>query len=410
MHPSLLRRPGRLGPLGSGTAESRSDLLGRLWRVTLPDRVEGGAGLLVARASRARGVVCAYLETGADDTGRVTSPDRRDPGRVADAAPHGIGARWAWRQAGGRGAGIGLVDVEQGWFLAHEALRGRFGSRPLWGENRFERSADMSHGTEVLGVIAGSGPGVIGLAPDLSRAAVSSHYDGSGTPRVAEAVLAAMAYLHPGDVLLVEVQRCGMPAETDLADYLAISSAVDSGIVVIEAAGNGGRDLDDWRCPTGRRMRHGVGDGDSGAVVVGAARRRVEGTGSERGHRWLLGSNYGRRVDCFGWGEGVHTSTARGPAYRPDFGGTSAAAAVVAGAAVLAQSLHLGAHGSVLTPSQVRDLLSAPFNTPQFPREQQERVPIGVMPDLRRIGAAIGVGPTGQPATAMVLPRAGRGS
>lgn len=41
-----------------------------------------------------------------------------------NAAPQGINARYAWGFAGGDGAGVNIVDVEQGWNLNHEDLVG----------------------------------------------------------------------------------------------------------------------------------------------------------------------------------------------------------------------------------------------------------------------------------------------
>ena len=40
-----------------------------------------------------------------------------------DAAPKGIDARYAWDFFGGDGAGIGFVDLEQGWNLNHRDLK-----------------------------------------------------------------------------------------------------------------------------------------------------------------------------------------------------------------------------------------------------------------------------------------------
>ena len=40
-----------------------------------------------------------------------------------DAAPKGIDARYAWGFLGGDGAGIGFVDLEQGWNLNHKDLK-----------------------------------------------------------------------------------------------------------------------------------------------------------------------------------------------------------------------------------------------------------------------------------------------
>lgn len=46
-----------------------------------------------------------------------------------NTAPAGINARYAWGFPGGDGAGINIVDVEQGWNLNHEDLVGHVGFR-----------------------------------------------------------------------------------------------------------------------------------------------------------------------------------------------------------------------------------------------------------------------------------------
>jgi len=64
------------------------------------------------------------------------------------------------------------------------------------------------------------------------------------------------------------------------------------------------------------------------------------------GHQRWLRSNYGSRVDCYAWGEGVFTTTSdtngQAPAtnlYRDDFGNTSAATAIIAGVALSVQGM-----------------------------------------------------------------------
>ena len=99
-------------------------------------------------------------------------------------------------------------------------------------------------------------------------------------------------------------------------------------------------------------------------------------------------SNYGSRVDCFGWGESIDT-TGDGwtgnttTAYTSGFGGTSGASPIVAGAAVLLQAWGAAHTGSRYSPAAVRACLSLPvLNTPsQTPSTDR----IGVMPNLRTI-------------------------
>jgi hypothetical protein len=95
-------------------------------------------------------------------------------------------------------------------------------------------------------------------------------------------------------------------------------------------------------------------------------------------------SNFGSRVDSFGWGENIDTSGDgfRGQdvdEYTASFSGTSGASPIVAGAAVLIQSTMRTPMGSEL----MRDVLTNPgWHTPSAnPATDQ----IGVMPNVRRV-------------------------
>jgi hypothetical protein len=115
---------------------------------------------------------------------------------------------------------------------------------------------------------------------------------------------------------------------------------------------------------------------DSEAIVVGAA------TPGKR-HQRIEGSNFGRRVDCYAWGGGVAT-TGRGPdVVVGNFNGTSAAAAIVAGAAVVVQGIAKAYRGEPLKPETLRTL----FRDPSLgtPSAHPDTDLIGVMPDLKKI-------------------------
>jgi hypothetical protein len=62
-----------------------------------------------------------------------------------DPAPRGIDARYAWANAGATGAGVGFVDLEQGWKLDHKDLVDA-GITLISGVNKDYRP----HGTRVL--------------------------------------------------------------------------------------------------------------------------------------------------------------------------------------------------------------------------------------------------------------------
>ncbi|RMH15476.1 MAG: hypothetical protein D6696_20665 [Acidobacteria bacterium] len=340
-----------------------------------------------------------------------------------DPAPAGIGANGL--AAAGRGAGANVVDLEQGWILDHEDLLAAPAggaaapkvAPPIYGTNRHRVGAYRGdHGTAVLGELIADDAnrkGVAGIAP-AAGAAVVSHYHGAGATsgqfpdtngHVADAVVAVVARLRPprgplpkigsatvapGDVLLIEVQRSFKPTEVDHADFDALRLASALGLVVVEAAGNGHVDLDLYEDETGRLiLRRGHPDfRDSGAILVGAAR-------SELPHERAVFSNFGSRLDCWAWGDDVVTAgygdlagTANGTdAYTATFGGTSAAAPIVAGAALVVQGLY--ADSPPLPPAEVRRRLAdAATGTRQGPR-----VPgcIGVMPDLAAVVRRLGL-------------------
>ena len=354
--------------------------------------------------------------------------------RYLRPAPLGIGVESAW-DAGYSGAGLLLIDVERGWQFGHEDLP--TGPATLVYGNNLKQG--QNHGTAVLGIVAAiDGPpapdpttpaqGVVGIAPDADVRASSRVSDETEYDLVGAIIRAALHSPLP-DVLLIEVQlnikyKDGgnvvvrkYPVELLTPYWAAIWIATTLGITVVEPAGNGssnalgtdpglqgGINLDDaardeatatavaagtdWNQP-GTSLEEldptQPGFCDSGAIMVGAAYEAVEMAGIKGGHRAVnaayWGSNYGKRVDCYAWGENVRTTGPGDDEYR-DFDGTSSAAAIVAGAAVLVQQMHIKLKGGPASPEALRALLSdADLNTPHVGPER----PIGVMPDLQRI-------------------------
>ena len=197
-----------------------------------------------------------------------------------------------------------FADVEGGWNARHEDLPGD----AHHARRRQARSTDAgwrAHGTAVLGEVVGrdNGKGVIGIAPDVERVV---HVVDRPVESVADAIDAAAEKLRAGDVLLIELQGVGprgryVPVEYWDDNYDAIRAATDRGVVVIEAAGNGGEDLDRSAYKTQARSRAGR---DSGAIMVGAGGPPRAGF-TDRAR--LDFSNYGSRVDVQGWGRRVAT-------------------------------------------------------------------------------------------------------
>ncbi|SER75593.1 Subtilase family protein [Nitrosomonas sp. Nm51] len=308
-----------------------------------------------------------------------------------DPAPDGIDARWAWTQLNGEGAGVGFVDLEQGWFLNHEDYANKSPAL-LYGDNRDGIGTYVgNHGTAVLGEVSADDNtvGVVGIAPSVSSVNVTSHWDtaSSSSGNVADAIVGALPTLQPGDVLLLEIQKGLLPTETDVADFDAIRLAVALGIIVVEAAGNGGVDLDNYTDGGGNFVlsRASADFKDSGAIMVGASFSSLP-------HNRIGFSNFGSRIDCYAWGENVTTAGYgdldngggdNNRTYTGSFNGTSSASPIVTGAAVILQGLYKANTPGRLSPSRMRDLLSNPATgTPQGPDVAGF---IGVMPDLRSI-------------------------
>lgn len=347
----------------------------------LPDRERAEA---VAGELRELEVVDeAYVEAGPVEPPAVQPLD--DPRSVnqgyLDAAPAGVDARWAWSMTDGRD--VGFVDLEQGWTLEHEDLADA-AIALISGVNQ----AHHDHGTNVLGVVAAvdNERGGVGIAP-RAAARVVSQWRAATSYGTAAAILSAGQAMSVGDVLLLEAQTVYgpwdlVPVEVEPAVFDAIRHVTDEGIVVVEAAGNGGHDLDkfDTTLLGGKRVlnRDSRYFRDSGAIMVGAAT-------SSHPHSRLDFSCHGSRVDCFAWGQHVDTTSSAGPStteYTSSFGGTSSASAIVAGAAVLLQSWRKRRTGKPYSPDVLRDLLSSNLNTVSADPAKDR---IGVMPDLRAI-------------------------
>ena len=333
----------------------------------------------------------AYLELSASDP---TVHPKDDPYNIhqdyLDAAPVGIDARWAWTQQHGEGAGIGLTDLEQGWFPKHEDFLGK-SPQLIYGDNRDGVGTYKgNHGTAVLGqLIADDNQiGVVGIAPSAHPIKMVSHYDAKTRTalHVADALVASISEMNSGDILLLEVQRSYLPTEVDDADFDAIRLAVAHGMVVVEAAGNGGKDLDKY---TNSRQENTLNRGnadfrDSGAIMVGASRSAIP-------HNRIWFSNFGTRIDCYGWGENIVTcgygdldpGVGDESTYTDSFGGTSGASPMVAGAAIIVQGMYEANTGTRISPLQMRALLANPMMGTRQGRGA--RGAIGVMPNLRAI-------------------------
>ena len=319
----------------------------------------------------------------------AATPDFTSRQGYLGPAPDGIDARFARTQPGGDGAGIKLVDLEYSWLLSHEDLQLQGVS--LGGA--CEPFCADDHGTAVLGMLVGrsNGFGVTGGVPAAAVQVISPVETGTLGYNLPAAVAAAGAGLGPGDVLLIEQQGVGphggtrfVPVEWDPAVFDAIRLVTQTGVIVIEAAGNGAENLDDADFQ-GRFDRSRF---DSDAIIVGA------GT---QGHARSSTTNYGSRVDLQGMGCCVSTTGygdlfdggTRGTRYTAVFAGTSSASAMVASAAVAVQGFRKSSRGTVLAPDELVALLRA-TGTAQTGGTSQ---PVGPMPDLRAALIQLGAVP-----------------
>jgi len=316
-----------------------------------------------------------------DESCPIATPSFESYQGYLGPAPQGIDAPAAWRR-GSRGGGEQFADIEGGWNAAHEDLVGERIAH-IHGSSILDRGW-RAHGTAVLGEVVGkdNGRGVVGIAPDVDRVFTSSIFGSD----VAPAIEAAAEALRPGDVLLIELQATGprrayIPVEYWDDVFEAIQDATRRGVVVIEAAGNGGEDLDHaaYRGRFDRKKR------DSGAILVGAGGPPRDGY-VDRAR--LEFSNYGGRVDVQGWGRKVATldygdlqacADATDRHYTGEFSGTSSASPIVAGAALLVEGA-ARSHGKVLPPAELRALLIR-SGTPQVGDLKEH---IGPRPNLER--------------------------
>jgi hypothetical protein len=317
------------------------------------------------------------------------------------SAPDGVGACDVWDQPGAKGQGVTICDIEAGWNLAHQDLPAGI---KLLGGTMLTDPEWVNHGTAVLGEMlsVANAIGTVGIAHQ-AKAVVQSAFT-SGVFNAANAIDNAASKLKPGDVILIELHSELNAGEGDFVAmqyfsevFTAIRAAVNKGIVIVEAAGNGNQNFDAAKyndtgvqqdCgaivvgagvpPSNRVDFNGFGDGFASYAPLGAPRSRI------------FFSNYGKIVNVQGWGWHVST-TGYGDAagktpsehYTFRFSGTSSASPIVTASVASLQGSAIAKNGNPLTPAQVRKILIG-TGTPQA---ASSGVPvasnnIGPQPDL----------------------------
>lgn len=312
----------------------------------------------------------------------------------------GLDVRSAWEVAGGSGDRVRIGLVENRWDVQHRDLNPAqvnegFASCPRVADvPPATVNAELRHALHTLGVLIAQrdGQDCTGIAHGaVVHLASSWRCDGSSVQLVADAIAALLADgLGVGDILLLEQQhspRSGgqvshRPVETIPDVLAAIQLATQLGVTVIEPAGNGSGP------PNNRQGRNlnlyapfaSTPPTDSGAIIVGASKAPLLTAALERHPT----ANFGDRVNCFAWGENVTTLTS-GDDVTFSYSQTSAASAIIAGAAAVIQSLVVARTGVTLSPAQLRLLMSDPAYG-----ENGKALGMGVMPNVHRIASALG--------------------
>jgi hypothetical protein len=294
------------------------------------------------------------------------------------SAPISVGAVDAWKIKGGDGAGMCFADLEVGWALGHDEFEGYDLSVLGTGVNM---AFGFKHGTNVLGIVAGKRNGRLGqgIAYGLDSILLASPYRQFGHHNVAAPLMEILTAPKSPHVILLEVGNelanggTG-PIETIPCVRQQILAATGQGIVVIEPAGNA-----EDHAPLDIDTEI---DNDSGATIVGAVTPLAS-------HKRLASSNFGDRVDCYAWGDGIHTAVTdeHGTATTESgfgLGETSGAAAIIAGVALSIQGMLNAAGRPLLSPGEIRAIL-------RDPKLGTACSPGGSMPDLKRIAQELGL-------------------
>lgn len=346
--------------------------------------------------------------TEAPDGAQAPTPSFITRQLYLETAPGGIDARYAWTRVGGKGQGVRIIDIEGAWRFTHEDLLQNQGG--VIGGTQSTDIGWRNHGTAVVGVFGAdeNAIGTTGIAPLANTRAISIF----GSTGSAGAIRQAADALSAGDIILIELHRPGPDAngvgqdgfiaiEWWPDDFAAIVYAASRGVIVVEAAGNGARNLDaaifnnrpagfpdSWRNP------FNLGNAQSGAIVVGAGAPPSGTHGRDHGpdRSRLAFSNFGARVDVQGWGREVTTAgygdlqggTNEDLWYTDTFSGTSSASPIVVGSIACMQGALRGAGRSLLTPATAKNILrttgSPQTDAPGRPATQR----IGNRPNLRQ--------------------------
>ncbi len=383
-------------PAGADVTAFRGDALQRL----------PGLQLVTAKARGRNPSVDPSDDVWAKDQTYLQSPD------WTGSTSHfgGVGIADLWKdpadgtfEAGSDGDGMRVLVIERDWYEDHADLQlaGRY-SLVFGDRENVEES--IEHGTGTIGVIAGldNVEGIVGICPNIDQVLLGTYL--TWNPATSEfdqdiddAIVEGIAHLSAGEAMLLEIQTDGnaivelneRPIEIYPEVFEAIKLATLLGVVVIEPAGNKAESLDAfWTTLTsyGYSSDDYVDD-DCGAILVAACSAvRSTTRGECDPFRAYFASAFGARIHCFAFGADVMTTGISGSAppwtsayYSATYNATSAASAIVAGAVCALQGVALQRRGALLTPEEMRALLTDPVNTSSCSNAVTW---IGLMPNL----------------------------
>jgi subtilisin family serine protease len=378
--------------LGGGT--SKGELPGGWHVVQTGDEVAaadaeaafGAAGATLVEPFKPR---VPYGDPGAVEDSATTT---REP-RSGPVTATRLGEQWAidqpsdqdidgidaWQTTTGTGAVVAVIDT--GVDATHPDLVGRvLPGKDFSGSSTGATVDRIGHGTEVASVIAAGGTTMAGVAPDAKILPLKVFKDSESLFSTAGYLSAIYYAADQGvDVINISLGCGGQTGCYSQAELDALTYAVDKGVVITAAAGNG-----DFR--TGLPLNNDdpkTPDYPSGYDLPGI----IAVTSSDRRGEWSDWSNYGATsVDLAAPGEGILVASNDGGYHVVD--GTSFSAPMVAGAAALLASAHPG-----ITPDDIRGrLVASATATPTMQGRAVSNGTLNANAALLALGTANGAG------------------
>ena len=248
------------------------------------------------------------------------------------------GVNRAWAKVSGKG--VVIADIDAGFYLDHQDVAANVershAHNAVDGSNDVTAGNDTGHGTAVLGIAGGASNklGIAGFAFGARLWPIQVDA-GNGSSLLGDPLANGIDWVlgenSQGRRVVINVEHqttSGANCEQIPAVNAAIRLAINKGFVVCVAGGNGDRDAG--------TAEDGTQIPPTGSILVGAT--AYDSADNPRAASGLEGSNWGARVMVSAPGDQNHDVTCSiesASSYRNDFGGTSGAAAKVAGTIAL---------------------------------------------------------------------------